>query len=302
MSKNSLALLVLSSIFCVAAQAQSLASQVLERIKETGTLTAGVRKDAIPFGYVNRQGEWVGYSIDVLHLLQQRLEQDLQQPIQLNLVEVTPRNRFELVSSHQIDIECGTTTFTWEREQWVDFTLSYFPNGTQMLVPADTGFWSIPDLANQRIGAVPDTTNEAALQTLQPRAILVRVNDRFDGFQKLQRGEIDGFVSDGITLEGLKRTAEDPDAWEVVPDLPYVLESYACMVPEDESDWKDFVNFTLTGFMQGVVNGEPERVEIYDRWFGETGIAPYSRELVTNYFFSIVNVLEWIPTVDSWAE
>jgi polar amino acid transport system substrate-binding protein len=298
----SLLLGTLGTLAWLGVQPLAQAGEVLQHIEQTATLTAGVRKDAIPFGYVDEQGEWVGYSLDILELIRQSLSDRLGRPISLTLVEVTPQNRFELVETGAIQIECGTTTFTWAREERVDFSLSYFPNGTQMLVPADSEIWSIPSLAGQRIGAIPNTTNDNAIRSLQPQAQMVAVADRYEGFRQLQQGTIDGFASDGITLEGLRRLSENPEAWEVVPDLPFVLESYACMVPQDESEWRDLVNITLTGFMQGVVGGDGEMAAIYDRWFGETGVTPYSRELVTNYFFSIVNVLEWIPTVDSWAD
>ena len=46
-----------------------LAETVLEKIKRTGELNAGVRKDAIPFGYVNNKGKWTGYSVDLIYLI-----------------------------------------------------------------------------------------------------------------------------------------------------------------------------------------------------------------------------------------
>ncbi|MEM8603619.1 MAG: amino acid ABC transporter substrate-binding protein [Cyanobacteria bacterium P01_H01_bin.121] len=283
-------------------QLPSYAGEILERVAQTGVLRVGAQTDAIPFGFQDESGQWQGYSVDILNLLGERLEAKLGRPVQLEFTGSNPQNRFDLVSQNLVDIECGTATFTWEREGRVDFTLSYFPNGTQLLVEQGDADWSIPALVGRKIGIVANTTNEAAMRGLQPRADFVYVRDRFEGFEALQAGDIDGLASDGITLEGLRYTTETPEAWDVVPDLPYVLESFACIVPHDESEWRDFVNVTLAGFMQGVVNNEPAMISIYERWFGDDGLVPYPQDLVSNYFFSIVNTLEWLPRAGNWAE
>jgi polar amino acid transport system substrate-binding protein len=115
---------LLSLLLAVTYQSASWAGQVLERIKQTGTITAGTRTNAIPFSYVNQQGKWVGYSIDILELIRQQAEKELGRPLKLKLVEITPQNRFAKIKDHSIDIECSSTTFTWQREKEVDFSVS----------------------------------------------------------------------------------------------------------------------------------------------------------------------------------
>jgi ABC-type amino acid transport substrate-binding protein len=47
-------------------------------------------------------------------------------------------------------------------------------------------------------------------------------------------------------------------------------EPYACMVPENDSRWRDFVNHT---FMELIDSGK--YFALYDKWFGERGVVPY---------------------------
>lgn len=273
------------------------AGQVLQRVEQTGVIRAGARKDAIPFGFVSAQGKWQGYSIDILELIRAEAERKLQRPIRLELVEVTPETRFQKLKDGSLDIECGTSTFTWDREKLVDFTLRYFANGTQLLTRRDSGLGSIPSLGGKRIGIVPGTTNAAVIKALQPAADFIEVGDRLEGFRKLEAGQLDAFASDGITLEGLRRQAAKPQLWSVVPDAPYVIEGYACSVPEDESQWRDLVNRSLAQFMQGVVTGDPGAIALIDRWFGPKGLAPYPRDQISDYFQSTLSTLEWLPTL-----
>ncbi|GFE71002.1 amino acid ABC transporter substrate-binding protein [Chroococcus sp. FPU101] len=296
--KKQLTLILLSLLLSICHQTPSLAGKILEKIRETGVITAGARKDAIPFGYINQKGQWVGYSLDMLELIRQQAEKQLGKPIKLQLVEVTPQNRFEKLKNGSIDLECGSTTFTWNREKEVDFSVSYFASGTQVLTKKDSGLNEIESLAGKRIGVIPETTNEKVIQSQQPAAQLVKVKDRMEGLKKLEQGEIDGFASDGIVLEGLKKTAPNSEMLEIVPNYPFLYESYACTVPHDESEWRDLVNYSLIKFMEGIVTDQQNMVVIYDKWFGEDGEVPYPRETMNTYFQGIVNTYEWIPIVE----
>lgn len=296
--KKQLALISTTLLLSLGLQAPSLGGQILEKIKETGVITAGARKDAIPFGYINEKGQWVGYSLDLLELIRQQAEKELGRPIKLKLVEVTPQNRFEKLKDGTIDLECGSTTFTWSREKEVDFSVSYFASGTQILTKKGSGLNEIESLAGKRIGVIPGTTNEKVIRSQQPAAQLVNVKDRLDGLKKLEQGEIDGFASDGIVLEGLRKTATNSNNLAIVPNYPFLYESYACTLPHDESAWRDLVNYSLIQFMEGIITDQQNMVVIFNKWFGEDGKVPYSRETINTYFQGIVNTYEWIPLVD----
>ena len=293
-----LGLVLLALLLTVASQKTVWAGNILDRIKESGVITAGTRKNAVPFGYVNDKGKWVGYSVDILELIRQEAERQLKRPIQLKLVEVTPQNRITKIKDGSIDIECSSTTFTWDREKEIDFSVSYFASGTQLLVKKGSQLGSAASLAGKRIGVIPKTTNEAVIAAQQPAAQLIPVKDRREGWEKLQQGKIDGFAGDGIILVGMKQEAPNRDAYEVVPEFPYQYESYGCLLPHDQSAWRDLVNYSLIKFMEGIVSDRPETVAIYERWFGEDGVAPYSREAINDYFEGIVNGYEWIPLVE----
>jgi polar amino acid transport system substrate-binding protein len=296
--KRQLAAMIMTLAVTATYQTPLQAGNIFDRIQKTGVITAGARKDAIPFGYINPQGKWVGYSLDMLELIRQEAERRLGQPIKLKVVEVTPQNRFDKIKNGSIDIECGSTTFTWKRDREADFSVSYFASGTQLLVTEGSGLHSIDTLAGKRIGVIANTTNETVIKTQQPAAILVTVKDRNEGLKKLETGEIEGFASDGITLEGLRKNSSRGGGLAIVPQYPYAYESYACILPPDDSKWRDTVNYSLVRFMEGIVSDQQQAVSIFERWFGDRGVVPYSREAINDYFQGIVNTYEWIPLTD----
>lgn len=271
------------------------AGTALDRIKETGVIRAGYRDDTPPFAFIDSSGKPVGYSIDILELVRAEAEKQLKKPIKLEFVKVNPENRFQKIQDGAIDIECGSTTVTWAREEIVDFAVSYFASGTQMIVRPGSGFANSETLTGAKIGVIPNTTNERAMKTYASSATLIPVQSEEEGWTMVQKGELDGFAGDGILLQALKKQSGDGQNYEIVPEFPYLIESYACTLPENESQWRGIVNKAIVRFMQGVTTDTPSAINIYERWFGDNGNTPYPIETMADYFQGIINGYEWIP-------
>jgi polar amino acid transport system substrate-binding protein len=255
------------------------AETVMQKVARTGVLTAGTSKDALPFAYADNQGKLTGYSVDMLILIRQQLEKKLGKKIQLKLVGLTPAQRIPKIVNREVDIVCDASSFTWERDKQVDFSVSYGVTGTQLLVKSGSNIGSSESLAGKRIGVLAQTTNELAIKRAQPQAKLVYLKNRAEGYTALEQGKIDAFASDSILLEGWLQKAKNPDSFAIAPDRPYSREGIACMVPENNSKFLDTVNYSLVKFMQGFVNGEKQYVSIFDRWFGPQGAVFLNRDL-----------------------
>ena len=255
------------------------AETVMEKVARTGVLTAGTSRDALPFAYSDSQGKLIGYSVDMLTLIQQQLEKELGKKIQLKLIAVTPAERIPKIINRQVDIVCDASSFTWERDKKVDFSISYGVTGTQILIKKDSNLGSPESLINKRVGVLTGTTNEQAIKQIQPQAKLVYLKTRPEGFAALEQGKIDAFASDSILLEGWLQTAKNQNSFAIVPPRPYSREGIACMVPENNSKFLNSVNYSLVKFMQGFVNNNPKYVAIFDRWFGSQGAVYLNRDL-----------------------
>lgn len=268
----------LAGLLLLGAAGPVLAETVLGKISRTGVLTAGTRGISIPFAFINEKNEWIGFSIDLLEAIRARLEKKLGKPIKLEKKEVTPATRIRLVANRTIDVECGSTTYTRGRDETVDFSINFFFTGSQLLVKKGSGIKSLADVAGKRVGAAQGTTNEKALRVSQPKADLVTFQDNGAGFLALEQGRIVAYVTDGILLAGLAAKARNPKDYEVVGGF-FSKDPYSCMVPENDSKWRDFVNHT---FMELIDNGK--YFELYDKWFGERGVVPYPMsDQVRNY-------------------
>jgi polar amino acid transport system substrate-binding protein len=111
----------------------------------------------------------------------------------------------------------------------------------------------------------------------------------------LEEGKIDAFAWDGLLLQALRLNSPNPNAFEVTPSTPYVRQGIACMLPEQNSEFRDLVNYTVVKFMQAYVEGKPEAVAIINRWFGAEGATPIDPELIQTFFENIIELHEQIP-------
>ncbi len=254
-----------------------VAETVVEKIARTGKLTAGTSKDALPFAYRNAERELVGYSIDILALITNQLEQEYDQEIELELIALEPKERIPKLIDGKVDIVCDASSFTWERDRVVDFSFSYSSTGTRLLTKKGNNFWDADSLIDRRVGVLAKTTNEQSIRRAQPLAEIITVKDRAAGYEALQQDEIDAFASDGILLESWLSNIPNPQDFQVVGD--YSREGIACMVAENNSQFLNTVNYTLVEFMQGLLNNKPEYVTIFEQWFGAQGALPLTQDL-----------------------
>jgi polar amino acid transport system substrate-binding protein len=250
---------------------QVWAETILEKVKRTGELKAATRTDAIPFGYIDSNNQWTGYSLDLILLIQQQLEKQLNQPIDLKLSEVTVDNRFTAVEARQVDLVCDTTTITQERAERVNFSVPYFMTGSQFLVRIQDApqFDVNGTLEGVAIAYIAKTTTDMIIRQIYPLANWQVVQSREEGVERLKQGSVAAVASDGILLIGeLVRKGNDPSQFALTPRQPITTELYGCMMPKNDPTWKQFVDRVVTS---------EQHQKLQEKWFNvDGGSFPYT--------------------------
>jgi ABC-type amino acid transport substrate-binding protein len=241
----------------------------LEKIGKSGVFTVGTRTASPPFGYINKQNEWVGFSIDLAKLVHKGIEKKLGKTVKFELKESKPDTRVPLLTSGAVDLIAGTMTDTRPRRDSVDFSLTFFVTGAQFLVKDGSPIRGIQDIGGKRVGAQQGSTNERALRERVPSAQLVVFPDQPAGFTALVQGRVDTYTNDGIQLWGLKYKAPNPNEWKVVGDF-YTYEPYGMALRKGDSDFRAVVNNALMEALEG-----GEYFKIYEKWFGPKSETPY---------------------------
>lgn len=265
-----------------------LAEPVLERVARTGVLTAGTRTDAAPLAYQTPEGEWQGYAIELLEDMRAAVEQELGRPVVLQLEAVDVGDRFQRIADGELDLACGSTSIAINRERLVDFSLSYFVTGTQVLTQREGSISGM----TLRIGVIPQTTTLFFIEDHFPIARFIEVDNRAEGLSALENGRIDALASDGILLEGLRQQTTEPESYVVYPATPLNTEAYGCILPKEDTEFRQLVNRVLVTEMQGVVAGDRPHAERFDRWFGEAGMTPIDTEPLLQHFRETITIYD----------
>ena len=238
----------------------------LKRIKDTGTVTLGYRASSIPFSYLNKRGEPIGYAIDLCKAVVDEITAELDgMALAIAYKAVTSETRIPAVVAGQIDLECGSTTSNFERKKQVAFSPVYFVSGTKLLVKRGSGIASWRDLGGKTVAVTSGTTNAAAIRAIadkQKLAVkLVTGSDHAHSFDILTSGGADAFATDDVLLYGLVASTRSGAAYHVVGDfLSY--DPYALMFRKDDPDFAAVVERCFARLA-----ASRELVQLYDKWF-----------------------------------
>ena len=143
------------------------AQDTLTHIAKTGELRMGHREASHPFSYKDpATGQVRGYSVDICTKIYEELKKELKRPdLRLTYVLVDGKNRLADLKNNVVDLECGTTTNTLERQKEVAFSHHIFIATTAFLVRKDSGIKTVDDLNGKRIAVERKTTNDGLLAT-----------------------------------------------------------------------------------------------------------------------------------------
>jgi len=239
----------------------------LGKIASAKSITLGYRDASVPFSYVgDHSGKPMGYSVDLASKIVERIQQktgvaDLK--VKYNLV--TSQTRIPLVQNGTVDLECGSTGVTAERQKQVAFSYGFIYVKGQLLTAKDSGIKGFADLGGKNVVTTAGTTNERFLKRYnaehKSNMFVISAKDHGEAFKMLETGRAAAFYMDDALLYGERAKAKDPHNWVVVGE-EQSREIYSCMVRKDDPQFLAVVNETLGDlYRSGEING------IYQRWF-----------------------------------
>lgn len=253
------------------------AAGTLQKIAESGTVSVGFRDSAPPFSYLAEDRQPIGYSIDICTKVIEAIKRELKRSnLAVKFVPVSSSTRITGLVSHEIDIECGSTTNTAERRKQVDFTIPTFMAATRLLVREDSGIRSIFDLSGKTVVTTQGSSSEQFFkernQTRSLGATLVFGKDHAESFSFVETGKAHAFIMDDVVLYSLRSTTKNPADYAITRDA-LTVEPLAIMLRKDDPSFKKVVD---TEIARIITQGEIQA--IYRKWF-ESPTPPHGNNL-----------------------
>jgi len=242
------------------------AQETFKKMKETGSVTMGVRESSGALSFTLGDGKYAGFHVELC----QRAIADIQKQLGLSKLDVkyqavTSQNRIPLVQNGTVDIECGSTTNNAARQKDVAFANTTYVEEVRIAAKAKSGITSIAQLNGKKVAT---TTGTTSVQLLRKHERATGVNfeevfgkDHADSFLLLETDRADAFVMDGQILAGNIAKSKSPADYRIVGEVLNV-EPIAIMMRKDDPAFKAAVDASLQGLIKS-----GEMAKIYDKWF-----------------------------------
>jgi len=242
------------------------AEDTLKKIKDSGSITLGVRESSGALAYTLGDGKYVGFHTEMA----ERVAADVRRQLGLSSLTVkyqpvTSQNRIPLVQNGTVDLECGSTTNTAARGKDVAFAITTYVEEVRIAVKANSGITGINQLNGKTVAT---TTGTTSVQTLRKHERATGVDfkevfgkDHADSFLLLESGRADAFVMDGQILAGNISKAKAPADFKIVGEVLSV-DPIACMLRKDDPAFKTAVDNSIKAQIKS-----GDLAKLYDKWF-----------------------------------
>ncbi|MDW3094774.1 MAG: amino acid ABC transporter substrate-binding protein [Gammaproteobacteria bacterium] len=240
----------------------------VSQIKETGKIRIGYRQSEPPMSFVNKDGNPVGYSIDLCNYIVEELKNDLKSPnIKIEYIPVDAKDRFSAITENKIDILCGSTTKTLSRSKLVDFTQLTFITGASLMTLKGQEFNDLAQLDDNKVGVVQNTTTLEHLEKLLKQSYSLANVEQYksaeQGLDALRNGDIAAFAADQVVLIGLAISSPDGDKFSISPNV-FSYEPLALATRRNDAEFIYIANSSISKLSRN-----KQIFKLYGKWFSK---------------------------------
>jgi len=278
-------ILMLVNLSCSKPQSKTGAIPVqtprtIDKIKSSNKLIVGVGMEAAPFGYKNGN-KLVGFDIDIAKAVTKKLEKILKCKLNMEFRAVTDETRISWVQTGEVNMSLCHTNITRKRDANIDFSVPYGWDGKGVMYDLRKGHKDLKDFQGKTIGIKRSSSSEGEIQAFfkingwKP-VKLKQYDSHIAGIKALMDGQIDGFTDDNSIIINTAMKANYNVGKKgplQVTKTSYSPTYFGIGVPENDSKWRDAVNYALHDLWS---SGEFQK--IYDKWFGPKSMCPIPLE------------------------
>lgn len=223
-------------------------------------IVLGYDNTFVPMGYLDENGNTVGFDVDLANEVGKRLNMDVKfQSIDWSMKEAE-------LNSGNIDAIWNGYTLTEERKSKVAYTDAYLDNKQIIVTLNDSNINSKEDLKGKSLGTQSDSSGMEAI--LKDKGLVDKLNkkepvlyDTFDkAFRDLEIGRIDALVVDEV-LGRYYISQKKEDIYKVLED-DFGKEVFVVGFKKDNTELREKVNDTLND-----MKDDKTFDEIYSKWF-----------------------------------
>ncbi len=222
----------------------------LDIIKQRNKLIVGIELNSKPFAYLEK-GKVKGFEVDLLNYIAKELG------VAIEFVEINNAIQYDYLMQYKIDIISSTLEHKIARENFIDFSITYFQDGQRVLTSRDSGMDSLYDIIEKKVIAIKDKNYAEQIKYYTYNSNITVFTDIPNSADSVLDSLADCVTGEGATLLKLKGASKNPQDYIILDDyISYI--PYAFGLPESDSKWRDAVNIALI---------KCYKEKIYDEYF-----------------------------------
>lgn len=236
------------------------ADNLLEQVKQSGTLKVGLMGTYAPYNFLNDKKEMDGFDADIAKEIAKRLG------VKVDFVAQEFSGMIAGLQAKKFDAVISQMTITDERKKQLDFTEPYITNEVKIIVKQDNNsITKLEDFKGKNIGVGLGTNDETYLRNeVLPKVGKFEIktyNDVITSLQDLNSGRIDATINNIYALKPIV----DKNGFKIKAVGEAIKADKAGIaVRKDNPEFRDALDKALKDMKtDGTYN------TIFKKWFGE---------------------------------
>jgi polar amino acid transport system substrate-binding protein len=225
---------------------------------DDGTLTVCTNVPFEPFEFQDDDGEIVGFDVDLMNLLAERLDQT----VEIVEIDFDSIQSGSALDAGTCDIAAAGISITPEREEALGLSRPYFRADQAFVTVAGSGVASFDDLDGATVAVQSATTGEAYAESIMEQyGFEVRSFETMgDIVSSLTSGATQASIADLATWTEMIKVADNLELAESIETEEY----YGFAVQKDDTEMLDEVNAMIDEIL-----ADGTYAELYEQWFHE---------------------------------
>jgi ABC-type amino acid transport substrate-binding protein len=230
----------------------------LQEVKGTGRLIAGVTVNEPPLGFVDKNGGYQGFYIDVAEALGKRI---FDGKVKVEFIGVPVEKWVDSLKNKKIDILLAPLFMSDEQKGEIDYSVPCFVSGGLILAKKESKIRSYHDLEGRSVATIRGTRAGPMIRELLPKSKVVQFQNNAEALQALNGKEVDAFAQLDIFVFYMEEIDKNLTVIDLKPVHPAPIQ---LGVRKSDPEWRDAVDIALLEMMTA---GEYRK--LLDKWFGK---------------------------------
>ena len=221
-------------------------SRRLETVRARGNLICASRNDVPGYGFLDKDGNNVGFDIDLCRAVAAAVLGD---PSAIEIRLITAAERGPTIQSGEVDLLVRTVTWSTSRDaQWGNYVQTMFYDGQGFMVNRNLGISSALELNDASVCVTQGTTTELNLQDFSDQNDLgiqtLTFEDTDAVIAAYENGQCDAFTNDRSQLAALGTALANRADHVILPET-ISEEPLGPVVPHGDDQWFDIVKTVM---------------------------------------------------------